>query len=208
MQGVLLEHRQLIAYFEKCDPRMADVIKAVGPLKLKPDKQYFVVLAHAIVSQQISIKAAATIYKRFTALFDGRRPQPKITLTLTDEAMQEAGLSRQKTTYLKDLARHFDEGLIKTRRFSTIENEEIIEQLVQVKGIGRWTAEMFLIFSLNRLDVLPVDDLGLKAGVQKIYNLKTHPDAKKLRVIGAKWQPYESIATWYCWQYLKINDRK
>lgn len=146
---------------------MADVIKAVGPPDLKPDKQYFVVLAHAIVSQQISIKAAATIYKRFAALFNSSRPQPKKTLALTDDQMRQAGLSRQKITYLNDLARHFDEGLIKTRRFSTIENEEIIEQLVQVKGVGRWTAEMFLIFSLNRLDVLPVDDLGLKAGVQK-----------------------------------------
>ncbi len=181
---------------------MVAVIKRVGPHKLQPDKQYFIVLARAIVSQQISTRAAETIYGRFCALFARRRPRPKLTLGLSDEDLRQAGLSRQKTVYLRDLARHFEEGLIKPRGFHSLDNDDIIDQLVQVKGVGRWTAEMFLIFSLNRPDVLPVDDLGLKAGVQKIYNLKTLPDAKKLKTIGAEWQPYESIATWYCWQAL------
>lgn len=181
---------------------MAAIIRKVGPHRLSPDKEYFIVLARAIVSQQISTKAAETIYNRFCSLFARGRPRPRLTLDLSDEDLRQAGLSRQKISYMKDLARHFDEGLIKTRRFSKSDNEEIIGQLVQVKGIGRWTAEMFLIFSLNRLDVLPVDDLGLKAGVQKIYKLKSQPDAKKLRAIGANWRPYESIATWYCWQAL------
>ncbi len=195
----LPDQKQLLAHFKQCDPKIVAVIRAVGPLKLKPNKPYYVVLARAIVSQQISVKAAETIYGRFAGLFAGCRPQPKNTRELSDEKMKQAGLSRQKISYLKDLARHFEQGLIKTRRFNSMDNEAIIEQLVQVKGIGRWTAEMFLIFSLNRLDVLPIDDLGLKAWMQKNYQLKPKPDAKELKAIGARWHPYQSIATWYIW---------
>lgn len=206
---VTLDEKQWRAHFKKHDPEISAIIKKVGPLRLKSNKQYFVVLVRSIVSQQISVKAADTIYSRFAALFKGRRPNAARILELPDETMREAGLSRQKTVYLKDLARHFNEGLIKPRRFPLLENQEIIDQLIQVKGIGRWTAEMFLMFSLNRLDVLPVDDLGLQAGVQKIYNLKSRPDAKKMRTIGARWHPYESVATWYTWQFLRmLNEEK
>ncbi len=205
----LYDEKKWLTHFRKHDPKISGIIKKVGPLRLKSNKQYFVVLVRSIVSQQISVKAADTIYSRFTALFKGRRPNAAHILELSDEAMKQAGLSRQKTTYLKDLAHHFSEGLIKPRRFSSLENQEIINQLIQVKGIGRWTAEMFLIFSLNRLDVLPVDDLGLQAGTQKIHNLKSRPDAKKMRTIGARWHPYESVATWYTWQWLRmVNEEK
>lgn len=202
----LPDQRKLLAHFRKHDPRMAAVMKKVGPHRLRPDNRYFQVLTRAIVSQQISTKAADSIYSRFVALFEGRRPRPAPLLSMQDENLRCVGLSRQKIVYMKDLALHFEEGRIRPRRFRSLENHEIIEQLIEVKGIGRWTAEMFLIFSLNRPDVLPVDDLGLRAAVQKIYNLKTQPDAGKLRTLCAAWNPYESVATWYAWQSLRLPD--
>ncbi len=184
---------------------IADIMKKVGPHRLRPDNRYFQVLARAIVSQQISTRAADTIYARFAGLFAGRRPRPQPLLSLPEERLRGAGLSRQKIVYLKDLSRHFEEGHIRPRRFRAMTNPEIIEHLVRVKGIGQWTAEMFLIFALNRPDVLPVDDLGLRSAVQKIYGLKAQPDARKLRAIGAPWNPFESVATWYAWQSLRLK---
>ena len=204
----LPDHAGLLAHFRQHDPRIADVMNAVGPHRLRPDNRYFQVLARAIVSQQISTRAADTIYSRFAKLFENRRPRPGPLLSLAEDDLRAAGLSRQKIVYMRDLARHFEEGRIRPRRFRSMDNHEIIEQLVQVKGIGRWTVEMFLIFSLNRPDVLPVDDLGLRSAVQKIYNLKAQPDARTLKTIGAPWNPYESVATWYAWQFLRLPEKE
>ena len=202
---VLPTRRRILGHFQECDPKMANVIQKVGPLRLQRNRKYFVVLCRSIVSQQISTAAADTIYSRFQKLFDGQAPTPERVAGLKDAPLRAAGLSRQKAAYLKDLSHRFLDGTIRPRQLNYLGNEEIVERLTGVHGIGRWTAEMFLIFSLNRLDVLPVDDLGLRVAVQNIYGMKTRPDAKRLRAIGEKWSPLETVATWYAWRSLGAN---
>jgi DNA-3-methyladenine glycosylase II len=147
---------------------------------------------------------ATVLFGRFRDLFPRRRPTPQLVLDAfgkgEPEVLRKCGLSRQKATYLQDLSRHFVDGRIPTRRLGRMTDEEVIASLVEVKGIGRWTAEMFLIFTLNRPDVLPVDDLGLKEGVRDVYGLPERPGAKALAEIGERWRPYRSIATWYLWR--------
>ena len=197
--------RQILTHFKEHDPKMASVIQKVGPLRLQRNRKYFVVLCRSIVSQQISVAAADTIFTRFKKLFDGQAPTPERVAQLQETPLRAAGLSRQKATYLKDLSHRFIDGTIRPRQLNYLSNEEIIGQLTLVHGVGRWTAEMFLIFSLNRLNVLPVDDLGLRVAVQSIYGMKNRPDAKRLRAIGGKWSPFETVATWYAWRSLDAN---
>lgn len=181
---------------------MAKVVRRVGPFALKQNKKYFIVLCQAIISQQISTKAAETIARRFHALFDGKSPTPARAVALTEERLRTAGLSRQKSSYIQDLGQKFLDRSIQPRSFRALSNEEIISQLTAVRGVGRWTAEMFLIFSLNRMEVLPVDDLGFRAGLKSIYNMKALPDAKRIRAMAKKWRPYETAAAWYAWRSL------
>jgi len=202
---VLPTRRRILNHFQECDPKMANVVQKVGPLRLQRNRNYFVVLCRSIVAQQISTAAADTIYSRFQKLFGGQAPTPECVARLRDASLRTAGLSRQKAAYLKDLSRRFLDGTICPRQLNYLGNEEIVDRLTGVHGIGRWTAEMFMIFSLNRLDVLPVDDLGLRVAVQNIYGMKTRPDAKRLRAIGKKWNPMETVATWYCWRSLDAN---
>lgn len=197
--------RRILSHFREHDPKMAHVIQSIGPFLLKRNRNYFAVLCRSIVSQQISVAAADTIFSRFQKLCDGRTPTPERVAGLNDAPLRTAGLSRQKAAYLKDLSRHFMDGTIRPRQLNYLGNEEIIERLTRVHGIGRWTAEMFLIFSLNRLDVLPVDDLGLRVAVQKVYGMKARPDAKRLRAIGEKWNPFETVGTWYAWRSLNAD---
>ncbi len=198
-------HRRILNHFGERDPKIARVIQAIGPFRLKRNRNYFLVLCRSIVSQQISTAAAETIYSRFQKLFNGHAPTPERVAGLKDAPLRAAGLSRQKAAYLKDLSRRFLDKTIRPHQLNYLDNEEIIGQLTRVHGIGRWTAEMFLIFSLNRLDVLPVDDLGLRVAVQNIYGMKTRPDAKRLRTIGKKWSPWETVATWYAWRSLNTD---
>ena len=188
----------------RADPVLARVIDRVGPCTLHPRRDYFVVLCKAIFTQQISTAIATILFNRFRDLFPQRRPTPpRVLEVLTDgdeQALRGCGLSRQKRAYLIDLARHFVDGRIPTRRLSRMDDEQVIEALVGVKGIGRWTAEMFLIFTLNRPDVLPVDDLGLREGVRALYGLDERPLASALIARGEAWRPYRSIATWYVWR--------
>ncbi len=181
---------------------MASVIRQAGAFKLGSNKNYFLVLCKAIIGQQISIKAAESISHRFENLFSGARATPKRVQDLSEKQLQEIGLSRQKVKYIKDLSEKFLDGTIRPHRMAHMENKEIIQQLTNVYGIGPWTAEMFLIFSLNRLDVLPVGDLGLKAGLKQIYNMRDLPSPEKMRVLGRKWHPFETIGTWYAWRLL------
>ena len=201
----LPSRRRILEHFRERDPKMAQVIQAGGPFGLKRNRNYFVVVCRSIVSQQISIAAADSIYARFQKLFDGKSPTPQRVAGLPEDTLRTAGLSRQKVSYMKDLSRRFLDGTIRPRQLNTLDNEAVIDRLTRVHGIGRWTAEMFLIFSLNRLDVLPVGDLGLLVAVQNIYGLKTRPDAKRVRAIGDKWSPYETIATWYGWRSLNAD---
>jgi DNA-3-methyladenine glycosylase II len=182
--SVLPTRRLILGHFKKHDPKMANVIHKVGPLRLQRNRNYFVVLCRSIVSQQISTAAADTIFTRFQKLFEGKAPTPERVAGLKDTSLRTAGLSRQKAAYLKDLSRRFLDGSIRPRQLNYMGNEEVVGRLTGVHGIGRWTAEMFLIFSLNRLDVLPVDDLGLRVAVQTIYGMK------------APWQPGMPGAVW------------
>ena len=197
--------KKILAHFDRHDPQMAKVIRAVGPFKLKRNKNYFQVLCESIIAQQISTKAARAITKRFKKLFDGHSLIPEKVLSLETDRLRGAGLSKQKISYLKDLSKHFFEKSIQPHRLPYLSNEDIILQLTAVHGIGRWTAEMFLIFSLNRLDVLPVDDLGFRSAVKNIYNLKDIPPTRKIRQLAKPWNPYETIATWYCWRTLEAE---
>ncbi len=185
------------------DGRLRRVIEQVGPCTLAPRRDYFVVLCKAIFTQQISTAVAAVLFKRFQDLFPSRRPTPSRVLAALEadsEVLRRCGLSRQKQAYLKDLAEHFEGNLIPTRRLVAMDDEAVIEALVKVKGIGRWTAEMFLIFTLNRPDVLPVDDLGLRKGAELLFDLPTTPDAKRLTKLAEPWRPWRSVATWYIWR--------
>jgi DNA-3-methyladenine glycosylase II len=187
-------------HLSRVDAKLAAVIERTGPCTLKPGGDCFIALSRAIISQQISGVVAKAITKRFKKLFPRSRPTPKHLVTLTDEQLRSAGLSRQKLSYLRDLAAHFVDGKVPIRRFSKMTDEEIIQSLIPIKGIGRWTAEMFLIFVLNRTDLLPVDDLGVRKGFQKVYGLRTEPKAAKMIQIAEKWRPWRTIGSWYMWR--------
>jgi DNA-3-methyladenine glycosylase II len=193
-----------LRHLRRVDPVMGTVIDRVGPCTLHPRRDYFVVLCKAIFTQQISTAVATILFGRFRELFPRQRPTPARVLAALEadapEVMRRCGLSRQKAAYLKDLSRHFVDGRIPTRRLGRMSDEAVIEALVEVNGIGRWTAEMFLIFTLNRPDVLPVDDLGLREGVRVVYSLAERPGARELTEIGERWRPYRTVATWYVWR--------
>jgi DNA-3-methyladenine glycosylase II len=192
--------KQILAHFDTKDPVMAAVIRKAGVFKLSRNRNYFLVLCKAIIAQQISTKAAESITRRFQALFAGQNPTPKEVVRISKLKLRNVGLSGQKVKYLKDLGARFLDGSIRPHRLTYQNNEEVIETLTSVYGIGRWTAEMFLIFSLNRIDVLPLGDLGLKAGIKKIYNMRSLPSPKKMLALGKKWHPMETVGTWYAWR--------
>lgn len=181
---------------------MAGVIRQVGAFKLSRNRNYFLVLCKAIIGQQISTQAAASISHRFENLFSGARATPKRVQGLSQNQLREVGLSNQKVKYMKDLSEKFIDGTIRPHRLAYLKNEDITLQLTGVYGIGPWTAEMFLIFSLNRLDVLPMGDLGLKAGLKKIYNMRALPTPKRMLALGKKWHPFETVGSWYAWRIL------
>src|SRR5688572_12339855 len=187
----------------RVDLMMRRIIRAVGPCTLAPCRDYFVKLCQSIFTQQISTAVATVLFGRFRDQFPGRRPTPTAVLKflkLDDEIIRSVGLSRQKRSYLQDLATRWIDGHIPSHRFSSMDDEAIVESLTQVKGIGRWTVEMFLIFCLNRPDVFPVDDLGVRKSAQLAYGLPELPTKKELTELGEKWRPWRTIATWYLWR--------
>jgi len=205
VEGVVLDPRHAagIAHLEKVDPKLRPIIRRVGPYRPshgEPGDAYGA-LAEAIIYQQLSMKAAGTIARRVRALSPGPRyPRPEEIRRLADVELRGAGLSRQKIGYLRDLADRVTAGALRFHRWRRLDDESIIQQITQVKGLGRWSAQMFLLFHLGRLDVLPVDDLGLRNGVQAIYGLEEAPDRAALEAIGERWRPYRSLGTWYVWQ--------
>jgi DNA-3-methyladenine glycosylase II len=189
----------------KSDPKLRAVIKRIGPCELHAfaPKDPFETLCMSIASQQLSTKAAATIFGRFKDLFaPDRKPTPDRVMTLTDDEIRAAGFSRPKVTFIKDLAARVLDGRLDLAKLKKHSDDDVMEQLVAVKGIGRWTAEIFLMFRLGRPDILPADDLGLMNAVHRVYGLRKRPDAKKLRQMGEAWRPYRSVASWYLWQSL------
>lgn len=169
---------------------------------MRPHQDYYQALVRSIISQQLSVKAADTIERRFCALFEGESfPTPEAILTKNIDQLRSAGLSRGKATYVRDLAQHVIDGKITFDHLDALSNEDVIRELTAVKGIGEWTAHMFLMFCMGRLDILPIGDLGIKNGIQKLYGLKKQPDTDTMVRIAKKnhWHPYESIACWYVW---------
>ena len=184
------------------DVRLAAIIKSVGAYEIKLRKDPFHSLVEAIIYQQLAGSAADAIYRRFVKIY-GRFPRPAQLLATKDFKLRDAGLSARKIEYLKDLASRVSDGRLKLTLLPKLPDELVIEQLVQVKGIGRWTAEMFLIFCLGRQDVLPVGDLGLRKAMQKAYLLGELPSPETMNDIAQVWKPYCSIATWYLWKSLE-----
>ena len=199
-QRIIPSRKEILLHFDKNDAVMAQLIRKSGPIKLKRNRNYFIVLCNAIIGQQISVAAASAITTRFNNLFNGHSPTPQGVMKLSEIDLRKAGLSKQKVAYLKDLSFHFYEKILRPHRLHHMGNDEVICQLTRVHGIGRWTAEMFLIFSLNRPDVLPVGDLGLQLALKKLYRMRQLPTVKRMRTIGRKWNPLETVGTWYAWR--------
>ena len=198
------EVRKAERHLKNADETMSRIVGRVGRCRYDEIQApaSFAALARVIVYQQLSGKAAATIHRRFAAAVGRRRPNPASILETPEEKLRGAGLSRQKTAYLKDLAQKVDSGALSLRRLRHLDDEAVIEELAQVKGIGRWTAQMFLMFHLGRLDVLPVGDLGIRTGAREAYGLAELPDAVTLERLAEPWHPYCSIASWYLWRSL------
>ena len=190
------------------DPYLAVVIKNAGECRLRPHKRYFLSLIDAIIGQQLSMYAAKSIAIKVYSYFD-HKPTPLKILGTSDEILRSLGLSNSKVKYIKDLSQKTISKEISFRQIEKRSDEEIIAELTKVKGIGVWTAHMFLIFTLCRLNVLPAGDLGIKNAIQKLYNLKTLPDEKKIISISKKykWKPFNSIAAWYLWKSLDEKSK-
>jgi DNA-3-methyladenine glycosylase II len=187
------------------DPVLGTIIRKYGPCGIKTGREddIFCGLVEAIVSQQLSTRAAATIYGRLRALLpNGGTPTPEALSMLSDEALRGVGLSRQKLGYMRDLSVKMLDGSINTEGLLAMSDEEIVAELTKIKGIGRWTVEMLLIFRLARPDVFPAGDLGIVKAVRNAYNLRTTPDVKRLHAIAERWRPYRSVASWYLWASL------
>jgi DNA-3-methyladenine glycosylase II len=186
------------------DPILAALIRRQGPCGLAAAQRadHFSALVRAITFQQLSTKAATTIHGRMVALMPNGVATPEGLAALTDAQLRTAGLSRQKTAYLRDLCEKVSTAVIDLESLEALDDEEIIAALVKVKGIGRWSADMFLIFRLLRPDVLPVGDLGILTAVQRAYRLRKRPSPDRLRKIGEAWRPYRSVASWYLWRSL------
>lgn len=196
--------RKAVNHLKKCDPVLRAIIERVGPCRMEYGPAEFESLAEAILYQQLNGKAAATIHKRFVALA-GEPPTPEGILKLTDEQLRSVGLSKQKSAYLKDLAAKTAAGLLDFSRLPEMPDEEVIQHLTQVKGIGVWTAHMFLIFSLRRPNVLPTGDYGVQMAVKKHYRKRKLPKPKDMEKIARAWEPYRSVACWYMWRSLDIK---
>jgi DNA-3-methyladenine glycosylase II len=188
----------------KRDRVMRRLIPKFGEARLQSRGDAFTTLARSIVGQQISVKAAQAVWDRFAELFDGtgRRIVPAAVLDADAKSLRAAGLSMRKVEYVRDLARHFAEGAVHVKAWSSMDDEAIIEELVAIRGIGRWTAEMFLIFHLLRPNVLPLDDIGLLKGISVNYFSGEPVSRAEAREVGDAWAPYRSVATWYLWRSL------
>ena len=186
------------------DRVMRKLIPSFAEGRLQSRGDAFTTLARSVVGQQISVKAAQTVWDRFVALVDGNAAslQPAAVLALDGPRMRAAGLSARKVEYLADLARHFESGAVHVRQWQQMNDEEIIEELVGIRGIGRWTAEMFLIFHLMRPNVLPLDDVGLLKGISVNYFSGEPVSRAEAREVGDAWAPFCSVATWYIWRSL------
>jgi 3-methyladenine DNA glycosylase/8-oxoguanine DNA glycosylase len=204
----LYDKKAALLHVRKADPTLAGVIEAAGPFEIEQRSGAFKSLGRAVFFQQLAGAAARAIMGRVLATLDTDEEQwyePARFLQASDEELRAAGLSRQKTKYLRDLSEKFESGELSEDEFDDLDDEAVIERVTLVKGIGRWTAEMFLMFSLGRPDVLPVDDLGVRRGMEVAYGLKELPKPDKMREIAEPWRPYRSVGTWYMWRALGVE---
>jgi DNA-3-methyladenine glycosylase II len=199
-------------HFRRHDPVMHGVVRSIGPYRLKPDgKDRFGMLVRSIISQQISMGAARAIRARLQQLVGSEAIKPEMITRLSTQQLRSVGLSPQKTSYLQDIAIKVQSGEVPLERLGRLSDEAVITQLIKIKGIGRWTAQMFLIFALGREDVFPIDDFGVRAAIERMYAMKSPPDRAALMSIGQRWSPFASIGSWYCWRYLekvRADNRK
>lgn len=197
-------------YLAKKDTKLAKIIATSGPCRIKPHKDHYGELVSNIVGQQLSTKAAYSIWQRVLALFDGKMPTPEQLLKIDDQKLRDVGLSWAKVRYVKDLAQHILDGRLDIEHIAAMPNDQLIEQLTAVKGIGEWSAHMFMMFGLGRLDILPFGDLGIRKSIQQLYKLDALPLPEQIITIANKngWHPYESVASWYLWQSLDNNPDK
>jgi len=200
--------RPALSHLRRADPVLGRIIDRVGPYRLETTRAgtHYDALVRSIVFQQLSGKAAGTIHRRFLELYPGRRARAELVLGSTDEGLRGAGLSRQKIGYLRDLSARVADRSLPLAHLGRLPDDAIIEHLVQVKGIGRWTAQMFLMFRLGRPDVLPELDLGVQNAIRLAYGLETRPGPKDVLRIGTPWRPYASVASWYLWRSLENGD--
>ncbi len=192
-------------HLSKADPHLAALIKKYPRPHFTSHTNYYPELASSIISQQLSVKAAATIEGRFKDLFGGKFPSPEELLEKNIDELRAVGLSRPKVSYIQDLAMKIIDGTVDFSTIDSLSNQEIIDELTKVKGIGIWTVHMFLMFCMARLDILPTGDLGIRNGIKQLYDLDHLPDPQEIELLAKRngWHPYESIASWYVWRSLE-----
>ena len=195
-------------HFRKSDPVLHGVIRRVGPYRLRPSRDRFGMLVRSIISQQISVGAARAIRGRLETLIGSPRIQPEQITAISLAELRSVGLSPQKASYLLDLASKVQNGTVRLSTIGRRSDEEIIAELTEIKGIGRWTAQMFLIFALGREDVFPIDDFGVRVAITRMHGFNEPPTRADLMQIGQRWSPFASIGTWYCWRYLELVKKQ
>ncbi len=203
----MIEDRLISRHFKSADSVLASVIKQVGPVTLKPQRDRFGILVRSIISQQISTAAARTIRLRLEQYLEQDGIRPETIARLSVDQLRTVGVSRQKASYILDLVQKCNNGTVRLSRLGRMADDDIIAELTQVKGIGRWSAQMFLIFSLGRLDVFPHDDLGVRTAIRRLYRFDELPSKDECLEIGERWRPYASIGSWYCWRFLDLNAK-
>lgn len=201
-----MNYTEAIATLKQADPILASAIDQIGHCTLNqesPTGDLLYALSESIIYQQLSGKAAAAIHKRFLQLYPHSLTSEAV-LNTSDETLRSVGLSRAKVVYIKSLAQTIADGLPPIEHLDQMDDEDIINLLISIKGIGRWTVQMLLMFRLNRWDVLPVDDLGIRSGIRRLYSLEELPNKKTVERIGQAWKPYRTIASWYIWRSLEL----
>jgi len=196
--------RRAINHLKRSDPVLRAIIERIGPFRMEYGPAEFHSLAEAIVYQQLNGKAAVSIFKRFASLA-GEPLTPVGILKLTDEQMRSVGLSKQKSSYLRDMAQRAVNGQLDFRKLHEMSDDEVIKHLTQVKGVGVWTAQMFLMFTLKRQNVLPTGDFGVQMAIKKNYNKRKLPKPAQMEKLAKPWEPYRSIACWYLWKSMDVK---
>ena len=195
--------RKGVRHLKNSDPVLARIIAKARPIKFELDDDHYEAIVGSIIFQQLAGSAARAILNRFKDLYGGRLPSPREYLSTDESRLRSSGLSPQKISYIKDLAERIESGRLDLRRLEELSDDEAMRELDDVRGIGRWTAEMFLLFKLGRTDVLPVDDLGLRKAAKQAYRLRKLPTRERFEQLAKKWHPYSSISTLYLWRSME-----